>query len=225
MPQGSSREEAAFCELEKAVRRGDIQIGVATVKYNQPGDSFHRRWESSIPGFSILGVVIYSFTVGWVHGVISAICGFLLFGILVRPFVMNRVRRRVLDFALSDESAWMFLWEEDGLSLRSGDKEAMSPEDSWVEFIERTVSVQRRQPSPQRHNDGYVAISGLPHAGEPVRIVLGRESIEGVVTEIWQDGDPGFTVEDETGTVTDVTLSELKAMGAKVMGLANVTIE
>ena len=68
MPQGSSREEAAFCELEKAVRRGDIQIGVATVKYNQPGDSFHRRWESSIPGFSILGVVIYSFTVGWVHG-------------------------------------------------------------------------------------------------------------------------------------------------------------
>ena len=59
----------------------------------------------------------------------------------------------------------------------------------------------------------------IPTIGQPVRVARGADAIEGVVTDAWQDGDPGITVESADGTALDVTLAELQEAGAEITAL------
>ena len=63
----------------------------------------------------------------------------------------------------------------------------------------------------------WLATEGLPEIGQPVRIARGRELVEGVVTDAWDDGGGrGLTVTTPDGTVMDASLAELDTMGARV---------
>lgn len=64
--------------------------------------------------------------------------------------------------------------------------------------------------------NAWLATEGLPAIGQPVRIARGRELVEGVVTDAWDDGGGGITVTTPDGTVMDASLAELDTMGARV---------
>ena len=133
--QEPTRGQSAFDELIRAFQKGEIEVGVDTVKFNRRGSPFYRAWENSVPGFVILAAVIYNFTVSWLAGVVALACGFLFFVIFVRRFVMNRVRKRVVEYALSDLKGWWLLWKEGALSLRRGQDHISGPEDYWIDFV------------------------------------------------------------------------------------------
>ena len=65
----------------------------------------------------------------------------------------------------------------------------------------------------------WADIEGLPKHGQPVRIVKGRDVVEGIVTDGWQDDDPGMTVTTPDGDVIDYSLADLQRIGAQVTGL------
>ena len=65
----------------------------------------------------------------------------------------------------------------------------------------------------------WLAASGLPQVGQPIRVTRGRETMEGVVTDAWQGDDPGITVEAPDGELLDATLAELQTMGAELQTL------
>ena len=57
---------------------------------------------------------------------------------------------------------------------------------------------------------------GMPSIGTPVRLVRGREVMEGVVTDAWSGEDPGLTMESPDGDVVDVTQQELATLDAQL---------
>ena len=65
----------------------------------------------------------------------------------------------------------------------------------------------------------WLATEGLPEIGQPVRIVRGRDAVEGVVSDAWQGDDPGLTVRAVDGTETDMSLAQMQAMGARLTTL------
>ena len=65
----------------------------------------------------------------------------------------------------------------------------------------------------------WLATEGLPEIGQPVRIVRGRDAVEGVVSDAWQGDDPGLTVRAVDGTETDLSLAQMQAMGATLTTL------
>ena len=132
-----TRDMTAFHDLKRDHENGSLLIDVNAVKYNRSGSPFYRSWDSKIPGIVILGIVIYGFSMDWLTGIVILGCGVLIFVKLVRKFVMDRVRNRVLDYALSDISSWWRLWKEGDLLIRRGDDHAYSPEGDWIAFILR----------------------------------------------------------------------------------------
>ena len=131
-----SQQQIVFDQLRNAYMKGNISIGVNTVRYNRPGSEFYRGWESSVPTLALFTLVVYCFTQGWLIGITTFFGSALVFVTLVRKFVMSRVRTRVIDYALTNLLNWKELWNDGGLSLRKGDRHAISPrEDSWIDFI------------------------------------------------------------------------------------------
>ena len=67
---------------------------------------------------------------------------------------------------------------------------------------------------------------GMPAVGTPVRVSIGRQGYEGVVTDAWGEGaTAGVTVTEPDGTVIDSTLEELHALGAEIEILSDAYVE
>ena len=111
---------------------------------------------------------------------------------------------------------------------RSLDKIGKKPVPEVPGLYERMRQLELSACRP-RHRDGvdlsgYTPLERLPRIGEPVCIVADGEVLEGVAVEVWGGSDPGFAIDDETGDVFRVTVEELRAMEAQVMGIRNVTV-
>ena len=156
---GAIREEHAFQALLRDYENGKIEIGVNTVKYNQAGAPFHRPWDNGLPALIIAGLVIWNFSLAWEAGAVSLGCGVLFFFFFVGPWVLKRVRKRVLDFALSSSTAWQELWDEGGLSIRRGSEGVFTPRDDWSAF----VLDQPTSAAPQPDADGWITLGPDAH--------------------------------------------------------------
>lgn len=63
----------------------------------------------------------------------------------------------------------------------------------------------------------WIEVAGLPQIDQPVRVVRGRDVIEGIVIDAWQEDDPGLTIREADGVEIDLYLSDLQAMGGRVL--------
>ena len=104
------------------------------LKYNRRGSPFYSAFENIIILWP-LPAIAYNFAVDVMWGFLALICGGLWFVIFGRRFVMRRLRRRILEYALSDLSNWWTLWKAGDLSIRQGEDFAYSPRDYWIDFI------------------------------------------------------------------------------------------
>jgi hypothetical protein len=133
-----SRTDNYLAQLRQAVERGEIVIGVNLIKANTPGSPFFRWADNNIPFFVIIVIVAYNFYEGGaIWGLISAVCGIVIFLWLVRRWVMRRVSDRTRAGALSDTILFMVSWRAGLLSLKhvSSGEEIYSPGDDWEQFV------------------------------------------------------------------------------------------
>ena len=154
--------------------------------------------------------------------------------------VMGFIRggAKVRKLATSDPYMFDALWHEGALALEvwNGPNCVASRGDDYREFVARHFLHRqgREAPAPlskkkvdidirEDNDDGYVPLAGMPHVGEPVRVIQGRRiMLEGVIVEAWPESE-GFTVEDEDGELFDFDLPDLQDMGMQVMSMPNVT--
>ena len=134
--------------VKRGVEEGEIELGYNHWVLNKPGSQVYSQGDHVIPTLFIAAIVAYSFYIGGiVWGLISLLCGILLFLIFVRGWVMLRLEQRTRRLALSDADNWTRLWESGALSLRLGadpEIECFSGRDDWIAFARRYL-IRRNQ--------------------------------------------------------------------------------
>ena len=133
--------------VREAYANNRLQIGVNTVKANSPGSPTYRPMDSLLPAVAIVFAIFYGFLISIFAGILAFICGTILFLWLVRQWVMDRVNRRTINYAL--EAAypnWVTAWESGLLSLRlAAEPEVVcqSPGEDWQQFVREHLLTKR----------------------------------------------------------------------------------
>ncbi|MGE4064526.1 MAG: hypothetical protein AB7E79_14260 [Rhodospirillaceae bacterium] len=127
-----------FANLVRAHKAGGVTIIVKAAKLNHPGSPLWDPVQNIAPLLAImLAAVLLCFAANVLIGTAVMVLGILLYGIVIRPFILRGVHQRAIDAALGHIHNWELLWKQGGLVLRrDGVMGAIcvSPSRDWREF-------------------------------------------------------------------------------------------
>ena len=130
--------------LRDAYFSTEVEIGINTVVANTPGSPTYRAMDSFIPGMAIVASIFFGFFNSMLMGFVSLLFGIILMFWTVRKWVLYRVKKRTILYALDAfEPNWWIAWEKGLLSIRVATDEGYvyckSPDDDWESFVREHV--------------------------------------------------------------------------------------
>jgi hypothetical protein len=143
-------DQELFERIWYAVHDKQVDIGVNLRRLNKPGSPVFNTMENGLPLLIILfGVVAAVIAGGILWGLAILASGVILFLTVINIWVMDRLRRRTMQQALSGLTDWQSLWDLGGLSLRLLSDRAVesdsAAEDDWRGFARRHLRQQAGQ--------------------------------------------------------------------------------
>ena len=126
-----------FNRVWYANRDEKIEIGVDLRRFNKPGSPTFDRKDNALPLVATVCCTLTAWLLGgWLWGLAIFGSGVIFSMTTLNIWLMNRLRKRTLDLALSGFHGWQDAWTYGGISLRrkGQEQEVMGPEQDWRPF-------------------------------------------------------------------------------------------
>jgi len=136
-------DQDLFERIWYAQRDGRIELGADLKLLNKPGSPVFRAHENILPWVALICLAIVGWRLaGWVGALAAAASMVVLIATTINFAVMNRLRKRSIEYAMSGMQGLDALWAAGALSLRmagEADGEIRGPGQSWRAFAAKRL--------------------------------------------------------------------------------------
>jgi hypothetical protein len=135
----SPKDRKLYAALLAGAKARTLTITVNAEHINRPGSPTWDPGENIAPLLGLLFIsTVMIFAINLMVGIAVIVLGIILYVLLIRPWILNRVSARTLAAALDNFHNWNLLWRKGGLTIEvagSDGPQCLSPLGDWRAFI------------------------------------------------------------------------------------------
>lgn len=133
--------EGEFAALRHGYETGRLSVEVNVAALNQEGSPVYSRRDNVAPMlFLILLSLAFLVLTGWLLATVALGLGLVIYVLLIRVWIAERLRQRTFDLIWLDVQYWNLIWTLGGLVIAltaNPTVGAIAPHQDWRRFIRK----------------------------------------------------------------------------------------
>lgn len=143
MAKLNAEERDLHSRIVGAHEKNLVKVLINFRALNTPGCPVFNPWEAIAPllGLLMLSLVVLIF-VGIIGGVMAVLFSMLIYGVVVRPWLIRNLHDRATTMLMHSPQAFVTLWEFGGVALALSERPTalvQAPDGSWQAFVRRLL--------------------------------------------------------------------------------------